>query len=67
MGQLLARKLDAESSEQFWIGIIEDSVALGWSFSAVPVAGISRDTAEAVAERLDLRLLVRGPDYVFSC
>ncbi len=58
---------DSKSSEQFWIGVVEDSVALGWSYNTVPVTSFSRETAEALAERLNMNLLVRGPDYVFSC
>ena len=67
MRQLAARKLDEEFGEQYWIGIVEESVALGWSHNSVPVISISKDSAEVLAKRLNLRLLVRGPDYVFSC
>jgi hypothetical protein len=67
MGQLAASQLEAEFSEQYWIGIVEESVALGWSHNTVPAISISKDTAEALAKQLNLRLLVRGPDYVFSC
>ncbi len=65
MGQA-QRNLEPKSSEEFWVRVVEDSAALGWSYNTVPVTSFSRETAEALAERLDMTLLVRGPDYVFG-
>ena len=67
MGQRESQKTNSKSSEAFWIGVIEDSVALGWSYNTVPVTSFSRERADAVAERLNMTLLIRGTDYVFSC
>jgi hypothetical protein len=52
-------------SEEFWISVVEDSIASGSERNVVPVLGFSYDTATALAERLNVRLELASDKYVF--
>jgi hypothetical protein len=51
--------------EEFWIGLLEESVAAGGVKNEVPVLGFSFDTATALAEKLNVRLEIKSDSYVF--
>jgi hypothetical protein len=57
--------LEPKNGEDFWIGLVEDHAKLGYVQNIVPGYSFSYETAKSVAERLKVKLEVRGTDYVF--
>ena len=55
-----------EDSEEFWIDVVEGSVAEGETIICVPLTGLARETAVKLASRLDITVFIQGKDYLFS-
>jgi hypothetical protein len=51
--------------EDFWIGLVEESIGLDWSEAFVPRTSLPMDVAMALAERLGLAVDVDASEYVF--
>ena len=56
---------EMNQGEDFWIGLVEESIELDWSEAFVPKDGLPMDVAMALAERLDLAVHVAASEYIF--
>lgn len=60
-------KIDkAETSEEFWIALIEDGMQKGYGSVLAPMAGLDRPAAIKLAVRLKVSLAIRDLNYVFN-
>lgn len=57
---------DIENGEQFWAMLITTSVDKGYSGAVIPTANLEEGLAINVAIRLNMSLLVKDGNYVFS-
>jgi hypothetical protein len=55
-----------KNTEEFWSAIVESSVRKGYGKISMPVKGMSEAAAINLAIKLNVSLLVRGSDYLFS-
>jgi hypothetical protein len=53
-------------SEDFWIQVVEGSVDEGEPVICVPLAAFSRATAIRLAMKLNMKVFIKGSDYLFS-
>ena len=53
-------------SQDFWIGLVEESIELDWSEAYVPLASLPINVAMALAERLNMEIDIAASEYVFS-
>jgi hypothetical protein len=51
--------------QDFWIGLVEESIELDWSEAFVPLESLPVEVAVALAERLNLEIDVDVSEYVF--
>ena len=56
---------ELQESEDFWIGLVEESIDLDWREAFVPIDCLSVDVALALAERLNLQLDIDVSEYIF--
>ncbi len=54
-----------KDTEKYWETLVEDNSKLGYVQNVVPVAGLSIERAQAVADRIKSKLEVRDSKYVF--
>ncbi|MES2624715.1 MAG: hypothetical protein V4628_05525 [Pseudomonadota bacterium] len=57
--------IEMQDSEDFWIGLVEESIELDWREAYVPVDRLPISVAMALAERLNLEVEVDASEYVF--
>lgn len=57
--------IDIHENENFWIGLVEESIELDWSEAYVPRDRLPVNVAVALAERLNMELDIDVSEYVF--
>jgi hypothetical protein len=57
--------IDIHESEDFWIGLVEESIELDWREAYVPRDRLPVNVAVALAERLNMELDIDVSEYVF--
>lgn len=54
-----------DHNEDFWIGLVEESIELDWREAFVPLESLHVEAAVALAERLNLEIDINVSEYVF--
>ncbi len=54
------------NDEAFWIGLVENNMRLGWEKCLVPFKNLTPQVAQALADKLDVRLEVADEGYIFT-
>lgn len=56
---------DMCDSQDFWIYLVEESIALDWREAYVPLDRLPVNVALALAERLNMEIQIDSTEYVF--
>ena len=54
------------NDEAFWTGLVETNLRLGWERCLVPLENLKPEVANALANRLNVKLEVTNDGYIFA-
>jgi hypothetical protein len=57
---------EVENAEDFWTVLLEDAIAKGQKIISIPACDMSEIVAIELAMKLDISVMVKGTDYIFS-